>query len=92
MIHFLEPTENYGTYHATCEGQCSWADFATAIFKKAGKPTKVQYVTTEEYNSPTKRPAYSVLDNYMLRLVAGDRFRMAQWEDALDVYMKESIL
>ena len=28
MIHFLEPTENYGTYHATCEGQCSWADFA----------------------------------------------------------------
>lgn len=92
MIHFLEPTENYGTYHATCEGQCSWADFATAIFKKAGKPTKVQYVTTEEYNSPTKRPAYSVLDNYMLRLVAGDRFQMAQWEDALDVYMKESIL
>lgn len=92
MIHFLEPTENYGTYHATCEGQCSWADFAAAIFKKAGKPTKVQYVTTEEYNSPTKRPAYSVLDNYMLRLVAGDRFQMAQWEDALDVYMKESIL
>lgn len=89
MIHFLEPTENYGTYHATCEGQCSWADFATAIFKKAGKDTVVKYVTTEEYNSPTKRPAYSVLDNYMLRLVAGDQFQMADWEAALDVYMKE---
>ncbi|NBI85982.1 dTDP-4-dehydrorhamnose reductase [Lachnospiraceae bacterium] len=89
MIHFLEPTENYGTYHATCEGQCSWADFASAIFKKAGKDTVVKYVTTEEYNSPAKRPAYSVLDNYMLRLVAGDAFQMAQWEDALDVYMKE---
>ncbi len=71
MIHFLEPTENYGTYHATCEGQCSWADFAVEIFKKAGKDTVVKYVTTEEYNSPAKRPAYSVLDNYMLRLVAG---------------------
>lgn len=89
MIHFLEPTENYGTYHATCEGQCSWADFAVEIFKKAGKNTTVKYVTTEEYNSPAKRPAYSVLDNYMLRLVAGDTFVMADWKDALDVYMKE---
>ena len=89
MIHFLEPTENYGTYHATCEGQCSWADFAVEIFKKAGKDTVVKYVTTEEYNSPAKRPAYSVLDNYMLRLVAGSRFQMAEWKDALDVYMRE---
>ncbi len=89
MIHCLEPTENYGTYHATCEGQCSWADFAVEIFKKAGKDTVVKYVTTEEYNSPAKRPAYSVLDNYMLRLVAGSRFQMAEWKDALDVYMKE---
>ena len=89
MIHFLEPTENYGTYHATCEGQCSWAEFASELLKKAGKDTKVNYVTTEEYNSPTKRPAYSVLDNYMLRLVAGDAFVMADWKDALDVYMKD---
>lgn len=89
MVHFLEPTESYGTYHATCEGQCSWADFAKAIFKRAGKTTNVQYVTTEEYNSPAKRPAYSVLDNYMLRLAFGDAFQMADWQDALDEYMKE---
>lgn len=92
MIHFLEPTENYGTYHATCEGQCSWADFAVEIFKRAGKNTKVKYVTTEEYNSPTKRPAYSVLDNYMLRLVAGDKFKMADWKDALDAYFASGVL
>ena len=89
MIHFLEPTENYGTYHATCEGQCSWADFAVEIFKKAGKDTKVNYITTEEDNSPAKRPAYSIRDNYMLRLTSGDAFLMADWKDALDVYMKE---
>ena len=89
MIHFLEPTENYGTYHATCEGQCSWADFAVEIFKRAGKDTVVKYVTTEEYKSPAKRPAYSVLDNYMLRLTAKDAFRMADWKDALDVYFEE---
>ncbi len=91
MIHFLEPTENYGTYHATCEGQCSWADFAVEIFRLAGKSTTVKYVTTEEYNSPAKRPAYSVLDNYMLRLVAGDAFKMADWKDALATYMKDGI-
>lgn len=90
MIHFLEPTDNYGTYHATCEGQCSWADFAEEIFRMAGKETVVKRVTTEEYNSPAKRPAYSVLDNYMLRLVAGDSFRMADWKDALGAYMKEA--
>ena len=37
MIHFLEPTENYGTYHATCEGQCSWADFAVESLNRQGK-------------------------------------------------------
>lgn len=92
MIHFLEPTENYGTYHATCEGQCSWADFAVEIFRRAGKSTKVKYITTEEYNSPAKRPAYSILDNYMLRLVAGDKFKMADWKDALDAYFASGVL
>ena len=92
MIHFLEPTENYGTYHATCEGQCSWADFAVEIFKLAGKNTRVKYVTTEEYNSPTKRPAYSVLDNYMLRIAAGDKFKMADWKEALKDYFASGVL
>ena len=50
MIHFLEPTENYGTYHATCEGQCSWADFAVEIFS-AGfsfytRKTDIELVST----------------------------------------------
>ena len=87
MIHFLEPTENYGTYHATCEGQCSWADFAAEIFRQAGKHTNVEYITTEEFQAAAKRPAYSVLDNQMLRLTTD--FRMMQWQDALSVYLKE---
>lgn len=36
MIHVLEPTENYGIFHATCEGDTNWADFTEAIFKKKG--------------------------------------------------------
>lgn len=83
----LVPTDNYGIFHGTCEGWCSWADFAEKIFEKAGKTTKVKRLTTEEYPTPTKRPAYSVLENKMLKLTTGYTF--AQWEDALDVYMKE---
>ena len=51
----------------------------------------VNHVTTEEYKqmnpNSADRPAYSVLDKYMLRLTSD--FRMADWQDALDVYMKE---
>lgn len=84
-IHYLLPTENYGTFHGTCEGSCSWADFASEIFKLAGKDTKVNYITTEEFGSPTKRPAYSILDNYMLRLTTD--FKFADWHDAIAEYM-----
>lgn len=86
VIHVLEPTANYGLFHATCEGSCSWADFAEEVFRLAGKSTKVERVTTEEYASPTKRPAYSVLDNYMLRLTTD--YRMADWKDALLEYLR----
>ena len=91
MIHYLEPTENYGVFHATCEGDTNWADFAREIFRLAGKSTTVRSVTSEEYAqmnpASAKRPAYSILDNYMLRLT-GD-YRMADWKDALEVYMNE---
>ena len=86
VMHLLEPTENYGLFHATCEGSCSWADFAAEIFRLTGKATKVTRVTTQEYGSPTKRPAYSVLDNYMLRLTTD--YRMADWKDALQAYLR----
>lgn len=85
VMHLLEPTDNYGLFHATCEGSCSWADFAEEVFRLAGKPTRVTRVTTEEYGSSTKRPAYSVLDNYMLRLTTD--YRMADWKDALRAYL-----
>ncbi len=90
MIHYLEPTQNYGLFHGTCEGQCSWADFAREVFHLAGKNTEVEYITTEEYQrrnpASAKRPAYSVLDNYMLRLTS--EYRMADWREAIAEYMR----
>jgi len=85
-VKYLLFTDNYGLFHGTCEGSCSWADFASEIFRLAGKKTKVNYITTEEFGSPTKRPAYSILDNYMLRLTTD--FTFAFWEDAIAEYMK----
>lgn len=89
-IHHYEPTENYGLFHATCEGDTNWAVFAEAVFARAGKNTRVRYVTSEEYAAmnpaSAKRPAYSILDNYMMRLTDG--YRMADWESALDEYMQ----
>lgn len=89
-IHHFEGTQNYGVFHATCEGDTNWADFAEAVFARAGKSTKVNRVTSEEYAAmnpaSAKRPAYSILDNYMMRLTDG--YRMADWESALDEYMK----
>jgi len=87
IIDTLIWTENYGLFHGTCEGVCSWADFATEIFRLAGKNTKVKGITTEEYNAPGKRPAYSVLDNYMLRLTCG--YIAADWQKALTEYIRQ---
>lgn len=85
MIAHLVPTQNYGLFHGTCEGECSWADFAKEIFRLAGKTTVVEAITTAEYPTPAVRPAYSVLDNYMLKLTSD--FTFASWEDAIKGYM-----
>lgn len=80
-------TDNYGTYHATCEGNTNWASFAEEIFRLAGKDTKVIPTTTAEYAAPAHRPKNSILDNYMLRMVGGYQF--SSWHDAVEVYIKQ---
>ena len=82
--------DNYGLFHATCEGQCSWADFAKEVFRLAGKDMEVEYVTTAQYLADypqqAARPANSVLENYMFKMTNGYMF--ASWEDAIAEYMK----
>lgn len=84
-------TDNYGLFHGTCEGICSWADFTEEIFKLTGTDTTVNHITSEEYAkmfpASAKRPAYSVLDNYMLRLTTDHV--AADWKDAIAQYIKE---
>lgn len=86
MILNLITTDAYGTYHGTCEGETNWYEFAVKIFELAGIPQKVVPVSTEEYGSATKRPAYSVLENKNYNQLGFGRFQ--SWEDALADYMK----
>jgi dTDP-4-dehydrorhamnose reductase len=50
-----------GLYHVAADGDCTWADFAEAIFEEAGLACRVRRITTEELPRPAPRPAYSVL-------------------------------
>jgi dTDP-4-dehydrorhamnose reductase len=50
-----------GVWHLAGEGECTWAEFARAIFQEAGIECRVREITTEELGGPAPRPAYSVL-------------------------------
>lgn len=93
MIRHIEPTENYGLFHGTCEELCSWADFTREIFRLTQKSTKVKNITSEEYAAmypaAAKRPAYSVLDNYMLHLTTD--YKMADWKTAIAEYIESGL-
>ena len=88
-IACLLPTENYGLFHGTCEGDCSWAQFTEEIFRLAGRNTMVEAITSEEYGAAVKRPAYSILENYMFKMTTD--FMFADWHDAIAEYLRETL-
>jgi dTDP-4-dehydrorhamnose reductase len=51
----------HGVYHVAAEGDCTWAEFAEAIFEEAGLSCRVRRITAAEYGAKAARPAYSVL-------------------------------
>jgi dTDP-4-dehydrorhamnose reductase len=50
-----------GVWHVAAEGDCTWAEFAEAIFAEAGVRCRVRRVSAEELGRAAPRPAYSVL-------------------------------
>lgn len=87
----LAVTEEYGIYHCTGEGECSWYDFAVKIAEYSGLGDTVTPCTTEEYNAkfnvPTKRPEYSSLRNLALECTVGNEMR--DWKVALKEYISK---
>ena len=69
------------TFHFTNEGQITWYDFATAIMEIGGKKCKVNPITTDQYPTKAKRPAYSVLDLSKIKEYAG--IEIPDWKESL---------
>ena len=89
MLHGEFTEEVRGVYHMTCGGEASWCDFARAIIAaSAFSDTRVTAITTADYPTPAKRPAYSVLSNDKLFDAFG--IRLPDWETALTQCMQES--
>ncbi len=86
----IAETENYGIYHCTNNGICSWAEFTRAIVARAGyDPAIVTPCTSDEYAEAhpdaARRPLFSALRNKHLEDTIGDEMRL--WQDALDTFM-----
>lgn len=92
----LVETRQYGLYHLTNAGACSWYDFAQQALALAAErfpelaKTVVRPLTTEQLSRPAPRPAYSVLRNYNLELAGLPRLRpyaeaLREFVQALDL-------
>ncbi|MEG0090769.1 MAG: dTDP-4-dehydrorhamnose reductase [Oscillospiraceae bacterium] len=82
----LAPTCEYGIYHCTGEGECSWYDFAKEIVALSGGKAKVLPCATGEIKRAAKRPEYSCLENMMLKATVGNDMR--NWKVALKAYFE----
>lgn len=79
----------YGLYHMTCEGQCSWYEFARAIWDELNLQTPLYPSSVKDSPVAVKRPFYSVLENTALKkLGVGD---MPEWRDALKAFLADAV-
>lgn len=82
------PEQQSGVYHLTCQGQTSWADFASEIFARNNIEMTINAIPSSEYPTPAKRPAYSVLDGTKLFNTFG--VRLPEWQAGLESCVKAS--
>lgn len=75
-----------GTIHSTNIGETSWFDFANLIKEKLKLNIKIIPIKTEEYTAKVKRPKYSVLENYILKIENLNIMR--NWEDAFNEFIE----
>ena len=73
--------EKPGVYHYSNEGICSWYEFAREIMSAGGMECRVEPLTTEQYPTKAKRPAYSVLDKTKIK--KSFSLEIPEWQEAL---------
>lgn len=86
----------YGTYHCTDLGEITWWDFTNEIKKQGvelglitNKECVVNPCSTDEYPTPAKRPAYSVLSKNKIQKTLG--ITLPFWKDSLNVFLKSEL-
>jgi len=90
QILAIAASDDFGIWHCTNEGVCSWADFAEAIMQGAGLACEVVRCTSDEYAEAhpgtARRPHFSALQNAHLEATIGNQMR--PWQDALASYLE----
>jgi len=81
MVDKVENHEEVHIYHYSNEGNCSWYDFAQAIFEIAQIDCKVNPINTQDYPTPAKRPSYSVLSKDKIKHAYN--LKIPYWRDSL---------
>ena len=79
-------TDQFGLFHMTNEGSCTWYEFASAIFELSGIQADLSPTSSDLYKTPATRPKYSVLENARLKELRLNQMR--HWRDALAAYLQ----
>jgi dTDP-4-dehydrorhamnose reductase len=85
QIVLLGRTDNFGLYHATAEGACSWYEFAQKIFEIADLKVNLVVAAPNEFPAKVPRPKHSVLENHALKALGLNSFQ--SWENGLGTYL-----
>lgn len=83
ICYLIERKAEYGIYHLSNEGSCSWYEFAKEILKD--KEVDVTPVTSSEYPQKANRPKHSVMDLTKAKSIG---FAIPTWEEALNCFLK----
>src|SRR5436190_2932375 len=78
-------TDAFGLYHMSCEGQCSWYEFARAIWETLQLETPLYPASVKDFPLVVKRPFYSVLENRNLENLKANQ--MPGWKEALNTFL-----
>lgn len=85
VVKMVESDAQYGLYHATAEGQCSWYEFAGEIFNITKPNIKFNKALPGEFAVKVNRPSYSVLENKFLKDQGINVMR--HWKEGLREYL-----
>src|SRR5947199_2987790 len=85
QLTLLSKTSDYGIYHATSEGSCTWYEFAHAIFDLTGTKVRLERAGPGDFPTKAQRPQNSVLENAALKSRSLNIF--THWRDGLETYL-----